>query len=86
MDFRQLNAASTLDAYLMPWIDALLHQVSQAHYLATLELSKAYWQIPGKGSVLLSSPVPTLMGLIMKQIGPDGGWWGVGGDKKVLKT
>lgn len=46
IEFRELNAISTFDAYPMPQIETLLYQVDQAYYLFTWDLAKGYWQIP----------------------------------------
>lgn len=46
IDLRYLNAVSTFDADPMLWIETLLHQMGERHYLSTLDLAKGCWQIP----------------------------------------
>ena len=43
VDYKNLNAETELDAYLMPRVDDIL---SQTKYITTLDLAKGYWQIP----------------------------------------
>ena len=46
MDFRKVNAISSVDPYPMPRIDTLIDRLGSARYLTTLDLSKGYWQVP----------------------------------------
>lgn len=46
VDFRQLNKVTTRDAYPLPFISATLDKLRDAHYLTTLDIKSAYWQIP----------------------------------------
>ena len=46
IDFRKLNAVTTLDPYCMQLIEDLLDQVSDCEYLSKLDLSKGFYQIP----------------------------------------
>lgn len=43
IDFRQLNAIATFDAYPMSQVDALLGQVGQVCFLSMLDLTKDHW-------------------------------------------
>ena len=45
IDFRKLNAVSKADAYLLPYMDAILRKLRGARYISTLDLSVAYHQI-----------------------------------------
>lgn len=44
--FASLSTASTFNAYPMPWLYGLLHQVRQARYLSTLDLSRDIFRFP----------------------------------------
>uniref|UniRef100_A0A8C5PGQ0 Gag-pol polyprotein n=1 Tax=Leptobrachium leishanense TaxID=445787 RepID=A0A8C5PGQ0_9ANUR len=46
IDYRRLNDCTITDAYPMPRVDELLDQISQRHYLTTIDLCKGYWKIP----------------------------------------
>ncbi|KYO33546.1 hypothetical protein Y1Q_0008723 [Alligator mississippiensis] len=37
----RVNAADKFDAYLMPRVDELVENIGQAHYISTLDLTKA---------------------------------------------
>lgn len=46
IDFRKVNTVSKKDAYPIPNMVGILDQLRQAHYITTLDLSQAYFQIP----------------------------------------
>lgn len=48
VDYRQLNAVTTPDAYPMPRIDDLLHNAKPTPYMSTIDLRAGYWQISVK--------------------------------------
>ena len=46
IDFRQVNAITKRDAYPIPNMTGILDELRQAHYITTLDLSQAYFQVP----------------------------------------
>lgn len=44
--FRQLNKVTMKDAYPLPFVNATLDKLRDSHYLTTLDIKSAYWQIP----------------------------------------
>lgn len=46
VDFRQLNKVTEKDAYPLPFVSATLDKLRDSHYLTTLDIKSAYWQIP----------------------------------------
>ena len=46
IDFRRVNAVTKRDAYPIPNMTGILDELRLAHYITTLDLSKAYLQIP----------------------------------------
>lgn len=46
IDFRKVNGVSKKDAYPLPNMLGILDQLRQAHYISTIDLSQAYFQIP----------------------------------------
>ncbi|KAG2190855.1 hypothetical protein INT47_006713, partial [Mucor saturninus] len=45
VDYRRINAISTRDVYPLPRIDDTLHNLGNAKYFSTLDLTASYWQI-----------------------------------------
>ncbi|KAG5883240.1 hypothetical protein JTB14_026461 [Gonioctena quinquepunctata] len=45
-DFRKLNAVTERDSYPLPYISSILDKLKNAHYLSTLDIKSAYWQVP----------------------------------------
>ena len=46
VDFRNLNAATPMDAYPMPRTDELLGKLGSSKFISTLDLARGYWQVP----------------------------------------
>nr|XP_023025486.1 uncharacterized protein LOC111513503 [Leptinotarsa decemlineata] len=46
VDFRELNKVTIRDAYPLPMVSATLDKLRNSHYLTTLDIKSAYWQIP----------------------------------------
>ncbi|XP_073537681.1 uncharacterized protein [Phyllobates terribilis] len=45
-DYRKLNEVAKYDAYPMQCIHELVEQLGPARYIATLDLTKRYWEVP----------------------------------------
>lgn len=45
-DGRKLNSVTIKDAYPLPHIDSILNRLRDARYLSSIDLRKAFWQIP----------------------------------------
>ncbi|CAG5036780.1 unnamed protein product [Parnassius apollo] len=46
LDSRKLNSITKRDAYSLPYISEILDNLRDARYLSSIDLSKAFWQIP----------------------------------------
>lgn len=46
LDSRKLNSVTKKDAYSLPYISEILDNLRDAKYLTSIDLSKAFWQIP----------------------------------------
>lgn len=46
LDFRKVNSISRKDAYPLPNMTGILDKLRSAHYISTIDLSQAYFQIP----------------------------------------
>lgn len=46
LDSRKLNSVTKKDAYKLPYITEILDNLKNAKYLSSIDLSKAFWQIP----------------------------------------
>ena len=46
VDYRRLNSVSQVDAYPMPRVDELLDRLGKANFIATMDLTRGYWQVP----------------------------------------
>lgn len=46
LDSRQLNKVTKTDSYPLPRINSILDSLKNAHYLSTVDLKSAFWQIP----------------------------------------
>lgn len=46
VDFRRLNSVTRRDAYPMPNVTTILDRLRDARYLSSLDIAKAYWQVP----------------------------------------
>jgi transposase InsO family protein len=50
LDSRQLNKLTKKDSYPLPRVSTILDSLKNAHYLSTLDLKSAFWQIPLENS------------------------------------
>lgn len=48
LDSRKLNSVTKKDAYCIPYVAEILDNLRDARYLSSIDLSKAFWQIPIK--------------------------------------
>lgn len=46
VDYRKVNQVTEKDAYPLPYISHTLDKLRNAHYLTSLDIKAAYWQIP----------------------------------------
>lgn len=46
LDARKLNSVTIKDAYPIPLIDALLSRLGGTHYISSIDIKDAFWQIP----------------------------------------
>lgn len=46
VDYRKLNAATERDSYPLPYVSHTLDKLRNGHYLSSLDIKSAYWQIP----------------------------------------
>lgn len=46
LDSRKLNSVTKKDAYKLPYVSEILDSLKNARYLSSIDLSKAFWQIP----------------------------------------
>ena len=46
LDFRKVNSVTKKDAYPLPYMSAILDKLRMAKYISTLDLSKAFHQVP----------------------------------------
>lgn len=46
LDSRKLNSVTKHDAYNLPYVSEILDNLRDARYLSSIDLSKAFWQIP----------------------------------------
>lgn len=46
LDSRKLNSVTRKDAYKLPYVAEILDNLKNAKYLSSIDLSKAFWQIP----------------------------------------
>lgn len=46
LDSRRLNACTEADAYPLPFVHAILDKLRNAKFITSVDLSKAFWQIP----------------------------------------
>lgn len=46
IDYRQLNAITIPNSYVLPPLDDLLHSAQRTPFMTTLDLKAGYWQIP----------------------------------------
>ena len=72
VDYRRLNARTTVDAYPMPRIDDLLDRLGQARFLTMLDLAWGYWQVPMAGEDQSKTAFTTHMDLFQFRVMPLG--------------
>ncbi|XP_023312215.1 uncharacterized protein LOC111692437 [Anoplophora glabripennis] len=46
VDFRKLNKVTERDSYPLPYVTSTLDKLRDAHYLSSLDIKSAYWQVP----------------------------------------
>lgn len=46
VDYRKLNAVTERDSYPLPYVTHTLDKLRDAHYLSSLDIRSAYWQVP----------------------------------------
>lgn len=46
LDSRKLNSVTKKDAYNLPYVSEILDNLKEAKFLSSIDLSKAFWQIP----------------------------------------
>lgn len=46
VDYRKLNSVTMPDSYPLPYISNVLDKLRNAHYLSSLDIKSAYWQVP----------------------------------------
>lgn len=46
VDYRKLNAVTERDSYPIPYVSHTLDKLKNAHYLSSLDIKSAYWQVP----------------------------------------
>lgn len=46
LDSRKLNSVTKKDAYSLPYVSEILDNLKNARFLSSIDLSKAFWQIP----------------------------------------
>lgn len=75
VDFRWLNSVTQTDAYPIPRVDDMLHQIESDHYITTLDLTWGYWQIPLAADAHKKTAFLTPLGLYQFMFIPFG-WCG----------
>ena len=71
-DYRRLNKITIHDAYPMPLVNDILHRFPKAHFFSTLDLTKAYHQIPMNADDIKKTAVITPFGLFEYMFMPFG--------------
>lgn len=46
IDFRKLNSKTKKDSYPIPYISAILDRLKNAHYISSIDIKSAFWQVP----------------------------------------
>lgn len=46
VDYRKLNSVTERDSYPLPYVSSTLDKLRDAHYLSSLDIKSAYWQVP----------------------------------------
>ncbi len=72
IDYRQLNAVTTKDAYPLPRIDESLDALGGAQWFSTLDLASGYWQVELDDDAAKKSAFSTSSGLYEWKVLPFG--------------
>ena len=72
VDYRQLNDATTKDAYPLPRIDDTLHMLAGKQWFATLDLASGYWQVTLSQEARVKTAFTTHSGLFQFRVMPFG--------------
>ena len=67
MDYRNLNAVTKKDAYLLPRIDETLDALANASMFATLDLQSGFWQIPVRDAYKEKTAFQLTMGTMLSK-------------------
>jgi transposase InsO family protein len=72
VDYRGVNAKSVGDAYPMGDLSGIVDRVSGSKYISTMDLNKAYWQIPMEPESREKTAFRTHVGLFQFRVMPFG--------------
>ena len=72
VDYRQLNAPTTKDAYPLPRIDDSLRLLDNQHWFSTIDLASGYWQVAISPDAKRKAAFVTNEGLFQFRVMPFG--------------
>ena len=72
VDYRQLNDATTKDAYPLPRIDDTLDMLAGKQWFSTLDLASGYWQVSLSQEARVKTAFATHSGLFQFRVMPFG--------------
>ena len=72
VDYRQLNDATTKDAYPLPRIDDTLNMLAGKQWFSTLDLASGYWQVSLSQEARVKTAFATHSGLFQFRVMPFG--------------